>query len=159
MSTRLPKPASCLWAPGVKSILAASGGASGMPLEGMPTKRVSEAPEPLPLAPHAGHGQSSSCPDKDKGTGKWYDSGCKVGLMMTLSCWLCRYVGKCEGLPPGYWVGVQLDEPVGKNDGRVKGRRYFECALGYGSFLRPDKVMAGDFPEIDEFRFSDEDEI
>ncbi|CAL8462895.1 g2429 [Coccomyxa elongata] len=70
-----------------------------------------------------------------------------------------RYVGKCEGLPPGYWVGVQLDEPVGKNDGNVKGRRYFECALGYGSFLRPNKVNPGDFPEIDEFRFSDEDEI
>lgn len=54
---------------------------------------------------------------------------------------------------------MQFDEPVGKNDGSVKGRRYFECPLGYGSFQRPDKVSAGDYPEIDEFKFSDDDEI
>ena len=71
----------------------------------------------------------------------------------------CRYVGKCAGLPAGYWVGVQFDEPVGRNNGTVKGKRYFVCPLGYGSFLRPDKVQAGDYPEIDEFRFSSEDEL
>ena len=70
-----------------------------------------------------------------------------------------RYVGKCSGLPKGYWTGVQFDEPVGKHDGSVKGQRYFTCPDGYGSLLRPDKVKAGDYPEIDEFRFSDEDEI
>lgn len=70
-----------------------------------------------------------------------------------------RYVGKIEGLPLGYWVGVHFDEPVGKNDGSLKGRRLFECPPGYGSFLRPDKVRAGDFPEIDELALSDEDEI
>lgn len=70
-----------------------------------------------------------------------------------------RYVGKCSGLPKGYWVGVQFDEPVGKNDGSVKGQRYFTCPEGYGSLLRPDKVRAGDYPEVDEFQFSDGDEI
>jgi len=29
----------------------------------------------------------------------------------------------------------------------------------FGSFLRPDRVTCGDFPEIDEFASSDEDEI
>lgn len=29
------------------------------------------------------------------------------------------YVGKVEGIPLGYWVGVQYDEPVGKNDGEL----------------------------------------
>ena len=38
------------------------------------------------------------------------------------------FVGKVEGLPKGWWVGVKFDEPVGKNDGTVKGKRFFECA-------------------------------
>mmetsp|Transcript_23811 Transcript_23811/g.28735 ORF Transcript_23811/g.28735 Transcript_23811/m.28735 type:complete len:286 (-) Transcript_23811:115-972(-) len=70
-----------------------------------------------------------------------------------------KFVGKAgEGLPMGWWIGVQYDEPVGKNDGSVKGVRYFECMEGYGGMIRPDKVTVGDFPEIDEFA-SDEDEI
>ena len=72
---------------------------------------------------------------------------------------VCRYVGKCNPLPKGYWVGVEFDEPVGKNDGSAKGERFFECSEGYGSFLRPENVQAGDFQPIDDFAFSDGDEI
>jgi len=57
-----------------------------------------------------------------------------------------RYVGRVEGLRPGYWVGVEFDEPVGKGDGTAKARRYFECRPLYGSFLRPDQLEVGDFP-------------
>eukprot|EP00242_Pyramimonas_sp_CCMP2087_P017712 CAMPEP_0198210814 /NCGR_PEP_ID=MMETSP1445-20131203/22460_1 /TAXON_ID=36898 /ORGANISM="Pyramimonas sp., Strain CCMP2087" /LENGTH=286 /DNA_ID=CAMNT_0043884969 /DNA_START=117 /DNA_END=977 /DNA_ORIENTATION=+ len=70
-----------------------------------------------------------------------------------------KFVGKAEkGLPLGYWVGVQFDEPVGKNNGTAKGVKYFECAENYGSMLRPNMVDVGDYPEIDEFDLS-EDEI
>ncbi|KAK4547849.1 hypothetical protein LTR36_010568 [Oleoguttula mirabilis] len=40
----------------------------------------------------------------------------------------------------GDWIGVELDEATGKNDGSVKGERYFECEQGYGMFLRPAGV-------------------
>lgn len=67
-----------------------------------------------------------------------------------------RFVGKVEGLPMGWWVGVQYDEPLGRNDGSVKGKKIFDCPAGYGAFVRPDKVKVGDFPPIDEF--ADEEE-
>ena len=52
-----------------------------------------------------------------------------------------RYVGKIPEIAQGHWVGVQYDEAVGKNDGAVKGVRYFSCPDNAGGFVRPDKVV------------------
>ncbi|CAH9093968.1 unnamed protein product [Cuscuta europaea] len=67
-----------------------------------------------------------------------------------------KFVGQVETLAPGFWVGVQFDEPVGKHDGMVKGKRYFDCPPLHGSIVRPDKVKVGDYPELDPF---EEEEI
>ena len=50
------------------------------------------------------------------------------------------FVGPVPTMPLGYWVGVQYDEKVGKNDGSINGRRYFRCPPGHGGFVRPSKV-------------------
>ena len=42
----------------------------------------------------------------------------------------------------GVWVGIELDEPEGKNDGSVDGVQYFACAApGHGLFVRPERVV------------------
>ncbi|KAH0130429.1 hypothetical protein KCU66_g3622, partial [Aureobasidium melanogenum] len=48
---------------------------------------------------------------------------------------IVRFLG-ATGFAPGEWVGVELDEATGKNDGSVKGERYFDCEPNYGMFLR-----------------------
>nr|GMD83382.1 tubulin-folding cofactor B [Ipomoea batatas] len=67
-----------------------------------------------------------------------------------------KFVGQAKTLAPGFWVGVQYDEPVGKHDGMVKGKRYFSCPPLHGEMVRPDKVKVGDYPERDPF---EEEEI
>ncbi|CAG2108601.1 unnamed protein product [Medioppia subpectinata] len=56
----------------------------------------------------------------------------------------------------GLWIGVQYDEPLGKNDGSVDGKRYFNCRSKYGGFIRPNDCIIGDFPEIG---FDSDDEM
>lgn len=54
-----------------------------------------------------------------------------------------RFVGKPQ-FAPGLWVGIELEDASGKNDGSVQGERYFECPPGHGMFVRPNaiKVLA-----------------
>jgi len=52
-----------------------------------------------------------------------------------------KFVGQAETLGPGFWIGVQYDEPLGKHDGMVKGTRYFDCPPLHGAMVRPDKVQ------------------
>lgn len=77
-----------------------------------------------------------------------------------------RFVGPIDGLPGpagAPWVGIEFDEPVGKSDGSVevelesddgelnKSRiRLFQCKDKFGTFVRPERVIVGEFPPLDE---------
>jgi len=76
------------------------------------------------------------------------DSRCEVTIPGQLKRrGVIRFVGKVE-FQPGWWVGIHYDEPNGKNDGSVKGKRYFTCPMKHGGFVKPNSVEAGDFPEL-----------
>jgi tubulin-folding cofactor B len=82
------------------------------------------------------------------------DARCQVNVAGQLARrGAIRFVGKVH-FQPGWWVGVQYDEPTGKNDGSVGGKRYFTCPAKYGGFVKPSTVEAGDFPE-EELNLSD----
>lgn len=53
---------------------------------------------------------------------------------------IVRYIGAVE-FARGAWVGIEYDEPVGKNDGSVDGKRYFSCRMKYGGFVKPEKCI------------------
>ncbi|KAJ5647070.1 hypothetical protein N7490_003442 [Penicillium lividum] len=52
-----------------------------------------------------------------------------------------RFIGSTH-FAVGDWIGVELTDATGKNDGAVQGERYFDCEPGYGMFIRPTAVAA-----------------
>ncbi|GAA5800673.1 hypothetical protein HPULCUR_006109 [Helicostylum pulchrum] len=50
-----------------------------------------------------------------------------------------RFIGNTS-FQTGKWVGVELDEPTGKNSGVVQGKRYFDCKNNHGVFVRPASI-------------------
>ncbi|XP_059207332.1 CAP-Gly domain-containing linker protein 2 [Centropristis striata] len=63
--------------------------------------------------------------------------GSKMGVI--------RYMGETD-FAKGEWCGVELDEPLGKNDGAVAGTRYFQCPHKFGLFAPIHKVIRIGFP-------------
>jgi dynactin 1 len=50
-----------------------------------------------------------------------------------------RYVGAIH-VSDGVFIGIELSTPTGKNDGSVRGERYFSCAPGHGLFIRDSSI-------------------
>ena len=84
-----------------------------------------------------------------------------------------RWVGEVEGLGGErekgcVWVGVELDEPVGRNDGSVEvevegnkeKRRLWEGKEKFGVLVRPEKVEVGEqWTVLDDLMDDDMEEI
>jgi tubulin-specific chaperone B len=93
--------------------------------------------------------------DRDIAVGK----RCRVGGQDTRRG-VIKYVGEVKEIPGGLgaWVGVHLDEPVGKNDGSIAGVRYWgePSELKHGVFARPERIETGDFPALDDLEDMEE---
>lgn len=51
-----------------------------------------------------------------------------------------QFVGPLPALGSGLWVGVFHDDAVGNTNGRVNGRRIFDCPLKHGGFYHANDV-------------------
>ncbi|KAI9642843.1 hypothetical protein NHQ30_008577 [Ciborinia camelliae] len=56
------------------------------------------------------------------------------------------YIGTDPIFAAGDWIGVELEDGGGKNDGSVLGKRYFRCEMGRGMFVRPSTITIIDRP-------------
>lgn len=50
-----------------------------------------------------------------------------------------QFVGQTT-FASGYWIGLRLDAPLGKNEGSVQGTQYFKCPPLHGLFVRPEQL-------------------
>ncbi|KAM6911235.1 CAP-Gly domain-containing linker protein 2 [Lycodopsis pacificus] len=83
-----------------------------------------------------------------KGSVKKGDKDLRVGdrvLVGGSKMGVIRYMGETD-FAKGEWCGVELDEPLGKNDGAVAGTRYFQCLHKFGLFAPIHKVIRIGFP-------------
>ncbi|KAB0394198.1 hypothetical protein E2I00_015264, partial [Balaenoptera physalus] len=53
---------------------------------------------------------------------------------------IVRFYGKTD-FAPGYWYGIELDQPTGKHDGSVFGVRYFTCPQRHGVFAPASRIQ------------------
>ncbi|KAH8857664.1 CAP-Gly domain-containing linker protein 4 [Schistosoma japonicum] len=53
---------------------------------------------------------------------------------------ILRFIGQTQ-FAPGIWYGVELEQPVGKNNGSINGIRYFDCAVGHGIFAPINRIQ------------------
>ncbi|CAD8098468.1 unnamed protein product [Paramecium primaurelia] len=60
-----------------------------------------------------------------------------------------RYVGQVPQMGLGYFIGIELDEPTGTNNGNIQGFQYFQCPQKFGIFVRPNELIVGDYPVLD----------
>ena len=64
-----------------------------------------------------------------------------IGALVEISTGrgIVRFCGTTS-FAPGKWVGIELFEPRGKNDGSINGMGYFSCKPMHGVFIRPSQV-------------------
>ena len=114
--------------------------------EAAASNKVAECKEMKKSAEHTNHfvareGEAEpSQEEQQETTTMWIGQRVLVNGKACTIAFLGDDLKRVVGVPAGRWVGVVYDEPVGKNDGTVKGVRLFKCKKNHGHLVRPDKV-------------------
>lgn len=55
---------------------------------------------------------------------------------------IVRYIGPLDDKKSdGDYVGVEIEQPIGKNNGTHNGKDYFKAKPNHGVFLRPSSLL------------------
>uniref|UniRef100_A0A8C1QN11 CAP-GLY domain containing linker protein 1a n=1 Tax=Cyprinus carpio TaxID=7962 RepID=A0A8C1QN11_CYPCA len=124
--------------------------------EGEADGTTTSPPSPTPSTPPASAPASDLVRSKSESVSNLSESGSvKKGerelkindrvLVAGSKAGVVRFLGVTD-FAKGEWCGVELDEPLGKNDGAVAGTRYFHCQAKHGLFAPVHKVTRIGFP-------------
>lgn len=67
--------------------------------------------------------------------------GQKAQIITNKSVGIVRYSGSLHFIE-GDWLGLELPDDSGKNDGEVQGKRYFTCQPNHGVFVKTANAKA-----------------
>ncbi|KAM8886319.1 CAP-Gly domain-containing linker protein 1 isoform 5-T17 [Spinachia spinachia] len=124
---------------------------STLPSTTTATKKASSAALATPATPSSNLARTNSesvSNLSETGSVKKGERELKMGdrvLVGGTKAGVVRFLGETD-FAKGEWCGVELDEPLGKNDGAVAGTRYFQCQPKYGLFAPVHKVTRIGFP-------------
>ncbi|XP_027734436.1 CAP-Gly domain-containing linker protein 1 isoform X8 [Empidonax traillii] len=134
------------------STSAASAASAALPPSGIPQKTsplaAKEHPPPAAMSNLSKTASESISNLSEAGSLKKGERELKIGdrvLVGGTKAGVVRFLGETD-FAKGEWCGVELDEPLGKNDGAVAGTRYFQCQPKYGLFAPVHKVTKIGFP-------------
>ncbi|XP_057177253.1 CAP-Gly domain-containing linker protein 1 isoform X2 [Triplophysa rosa] len=116
------------------------------PPKALPDTQTANAPKTSANLTRAASGSTSNLSEAD--SAKKLQRELKLGdrvLVGGTKAGVVRFLGETD-FAKGEWCGVELDEPLGKNDGAVAGVRYFQCLPKYGLFAPTHKVTRIGFP-------------
>ncbi|XP_060641990.2 CAP-Gly domain-containing linker protein 1 isoform X13 [Anolis sagrei] len=148
--SRATSPTSTL-AASLASLPSATAAAAPLPPTGIPHKTSSPVAKEHPVSQVSNLSRTASesiSNLSEAGSLKKGERELKMGdrvLVGGTKAGVVRFLGETD-FAKGEWCGVELDEPLGKNDGAVAGTRYFQCQPKYGLFAPVHKVTKIGFP-------------
>lgn len=104
-------------------------------------KKVSQAPELKQSVSKHRKSESDFSSTKSTTGASHLKVGSKVKFPLSnkTARGILKFIGPTK-FSTGQWCGIELSRPDGRNNGTVKGVKYFQCKINYGIFVHAEKV-------------------